>query len=157
MPMFPDLVFVAAGSGRLAEAIRVRCAERGIPVVLTGWVDPTEVPDLFAASDVGLYPGDDNPYFDGACPLKVLEYTGARVPVVVNRGAELLRLGFPSLIIRPATAEGFEDGLRRGLNAPPTEFPDMSGYDWAKVASDFGDEIDAARIERSAGLVAGVR
>lgn len=157
VPEFPDLVFVAAGSGRLSEAIRNRCTELGVPAVLTGWVDPAEVPNLFAATDVGLYPGDDNPYFDGACPLKVLEYTGARVPVVVNRGAELIRLGFPSLVIRPATTEGFEDGLRSALSAPPAEFPDVSAYDWAKLAAEFGDEIDAARSERSARLTAGVR
>ncbi|HVK12263.1 MAG TPA: glycosyltransferase [Gemmataceae bacterium] len=143
VPEFPDLVLVAAGGGRLVEAIRSKCAALGVPAVLTGWVDPAEVPDLFAATDVGLYPGDDTPYFDGACPLKVLEYTAVRVPVVVNRGAELIRLGFPSLVIRPATAEAFEDGLRQVLTSPPTSFPDMASYDWQNLAAEFGDEIDA--------------
>jgi glycosyltransferase involved in cell wall biosynthesis len=139
---FPDLVFVAAGSGPGAEAIRRRCQALRIPHVLTGWVDPAEVPDLFAASDVGLYPGDDSPYYDGACPLKVLEYTTARVPVVVNRCEELIRLGFSSLIIRPANADAFADGLRSALRARPTVFPDMMDYDWSRLASALGDEID---------------
>src|SRR5262249_39348215 len=98
---FPDVVFVAAGTGTPADRIAARCCDLALPVVLTGWVNPAEVQDLFAATDVGLYPGDDTPYFDGACPLKVLEYTGAGKPVVANRVAELIRLGFLNLIIRP--------------------------------------------------------
>jgi glycosyltransferase involved in cell wall biosynthesis len=143
LPEFPGLVFVAAGHGRIAGVIAARCRDLGLPHLLTGWVDPAEVPDLFAASDIGLYPGDDISYYDGACPLKVLEYTGARVPVVVNRSEELIRLGFPSVVVRPATVEGFEDGLRQVLRARPDRFPDMAGYDWAVLARRFGDEVEA--------------
>jgi glycosyltransferase involved in cell wall biosynthesis len=146
-PEFPDLAFLGVGNGRTVEALQRRCRELGIPAVLTGWVDPAEVPDLFAASDVGLYPGDDNVYYDGACPLKVLEYTGARVPMVVNRCAELGRLGFGSLIIRPATVEGFADGLRQALRSPPSRFPDLAAYDWSHLGRAFGDEIDALFAE----------
>jgi glycosyltransferase involved in cell wall biosynthesis len=141
-PEFPDLIFVAAGGGPTADAIGRRCQELRLPHVLTGWVDPAEVPDLFAASDVGLYPGEDSAYYDGACPLKVLEYTAARVPVVVNRCEELIRLGFTSLIVRPATVEAFTDGLRSALRARPTAFPDMMDYDWSRLASALADEID---------------
>jgi glycosyltransferase involved in cell wall biosynthesis len=144
VPDYPDMVFLAVGAGRVADLIRKRADALGVPTLTTGWVDPADVPDLFAASDVGLYPGDDDPYFDGACPLKVLEYTGARVPVVVNRGAELIRLGFPTLLVRTPTAEGFEDGIRRALTDPPADFPEMGVYNWPRLAAQFGDEIDAA-------------
>jgi glycosyltransferase involved in cell wall biosynthesis len=149
---FSDLVFLGVGGGRRAEALERRCRELGIPAVMTGWVDPAEVSDLFAATDVGLYPGDDNIYYDGACPLKVLEYTGARVPMVVNRCAELVRLGFESLVIRPATIEGFADGLREALRSPTTRFPNLTAYDWSHLGQAFGDEIDmlsATRVTHS--------
>ncbi len=141
-PEFTDLIFVAAGTGTTADRIAVRCRELGLPAVMTGWVDPADAPDLFAATDVGLYPGDDNPYFDGACPLKVLEYTGAGKPVVANRVAELIRLGFPNLVVRPADASGFEDGMRAALAGRAGPAPDMAPYDWPAVAARFGDEID---------------
>jgi glycosyltransferase involved in cell wall biosynthesis len=147
-PEFPDVVFVAAGAGPMADRIAARCRELNLPVVLTGWVDPAEVPDLYAATDVGLYPGDDNPYFDGACPLKVLEYTGAGKPVVTNRVAELIRLGFPNLVVRPAEAGPFADGLRAALSGHAGPAPDMAAYDWPAVANRFGDEIDAAVAAR---------
>ncbi len=137
-----DIVFVAAGAGSLVSRIATRCRELDLPCVLTGWVDPMDVPDLFAATDIGLYPGDDNPYFDGACPLKVLEYTGAKKPVVANQVAELKRLGFSNLVLRPATSKGFEDGIRAVLENHVGHAPDISEYDWPKVTSRFGDEID---------------
>jgi glycosyltransferase involved in cell wall biosynthesis len=141
-PRFPDLVFVAAGVGTIADRIADRCRTLGLPAVMTGWVSPAEVPDLFAATDVGLYPGDDNRYFDGACPLKVLEYSGAGKPVVANRVAELVRLGFPNLVIRPANAEDFADGLVAALDGRAGASPEMAAYDWPTVAARFGDEID---------------
>jgi glycosyltransferase involved in cell wall biosynthesis len=144
MQEFPDIVFLAAGGGLLAGEIERRCKAASVPAVMTGWIDPSEVADLFAASDIGLYPGDDNPYFDGACPLKVLEYTGAHVPMVVNQAKELRRLNFPSLVISPANARDFADGLRQALRNPPTDFPDMTSYDWSNLGRAFGDVIDAA-------------
>jgi glycosyltransferase involved in cell wall biosynthesis len=140
---FPDIIFVAAGEGAVASAIKQRCEALNVPHLMTGWVDPAEVCDLFAASNVGLYPGDDHPYFDGACPLKVLEYLGARVPVLANQCTELRRLGFDALTLRPATVEGFTDGLRAILRDPPQRFPDMRSFDWDGLAARFGDEIDA--------------
>jgi glycosyltransferase involved in cell wall biosynthesis len=146
-----DILFLGAGAGVMADRIRVRCEELGLETRMTGWVDPSEVADLFAASDVGLYPGDDTPYFDGACPLKVLEYAAARVPTVVNRCAELVRMGFGSVLVRPATVEGFEDGLRAALSVPPASFPDMGRYDWSRVAAEFAEEVDAAIGGRAKG------
>jgi glycosyltransferase involved in cell wall biosynthesis len=151
LPEFPDLVFVGVGTGRVADRIVARGRELGLPVVMTGWVDPREVADLFAATDVGLYPGDDIEYFDAACPIKVLEYLASGVPVVTNRTAELVRLNFRPVVIRPATVEAFIDGLREALTRPPEPAPDMSGYEWATLAAAFGDELDAL-IKSRAGL-----
>jgi glycosyltransferase involved in cell wall biosynthesis len=150
LPEFPDVVFVAAGSGAMADRIAARCLELRLPVVMTGWVDPAEVPDLFAATDIGLYPGDDNPYFDGACPLKVIEYTGAGKPVVTNRVAELIRLGFPNLVVCPAETTAFAEGLRTALRGGAGPAPDMAAYDWSAVAARFGDEIDRLLTSPSA-------
>ena len=56
---------------------------------------PSEVADFFAATDVGLYPGDKNAYFDAASPLKILEYTAAGKPVACVR---LNRIGSTRIV-----------------------------------------------------------
>jgi glycosyltransferase involved in cell wall biosynthesis len=145
---FPAVTLLAVGGGSMSDRIRAKCDALRVPHVLTGWINPEEVPDLYAASDVGLYPGDDSPYFGAACPLKVLEYAATRVPTVVNRAEELIRLGFPGTIIKSATAEAFSEGLREILRSPPETFPDMSRYDWPLLARQFGDEIDQMVSER---------
>ncbi len=144
---FPDLIFVAAGHGRLETALRARCARLGIPAVFTGWLSPQDAADLFQASSVGLYPGDDTPYFDGAFPLKVLEYTGAGVPVVANQVAELERVAFPNVMLRPARANSFAGGIREALLHPPTAFPDLTSYDWDRIGAAFGHQVEALMAE----------
>lgn len=139
---FPDLVLLAAGSGTIAANIEAKARRMGVPAIMTGWLDYEHIPDLYAASDVGLYPGDDTAYFDGACPLKVLEYAGAEVPTVVNQSAELRKLNFPSMLIRPATVEGFVDGIREALRKKPVATPEISQFDWPLLVKRFGDEVE---------------
>jgi glycosyltransferase involved in cell wall biosynthesis len=144
----PGLVFVGVGDGPVLAPLADKCRAAGLPHVLTGWVDPEEVADLFAASDVGLYPGDDTPYYGGASPIKVLEYLAARVPVVANLAAELVRLKLSGVTTCPATADAFAEGIRQALTRRPPEFPDMTEYAWDALAARFGDEIDRAISER---------
>ena len=104
----PNLIFLLVGDGgELGEAMLRRAREHGLRVVATGPVPPSEVADYFAATDVGLYPGDQTAYFDAACPLKVLEYTAAGKPVVATDLAELRSWGFPNVLLAPPTAEAF--------------------------------------------------
>ncbi|MFO0852028.1 MAG: glycosyltransferase, partial [Gemmataceae bacterium] len=140
----PDLVFLGVGDGPVLAPLAARCRALGLPHVLTGWVAPEQVADLFAASDVGLYPGDDTPYYDAASPIKVLEYLAARVPVVTNRVAELVRLNLPGVTTCPATVDAFADAIGQALTRRPTAFPDMAAYAWDTLAARFGDEIDRA-------------
>jgi glycosyltransferase involved in cell wall biosynthesis len=147
-PEVPGLVFLGVGDGPVLAPLAERCRAIGLPHVLTGWVDPAEVADLFAASDVGLYPGDDIPYYSCATPIKVLEYLAARVPVVTNWVDELVRLNLPGLTACPATADAFTDAIRHALTHRPTTFPDMTAYAWDTLAARFGDEIDRAIAAR---------
>lgn len=146
LPEFPNVVFLGAGTGEIGDRIKARCTELGVPHVMAGWVSPKEIGDYFAASDIGLYPGDENPYFDGACPLKVLEYAGARVPMVTSNLSELRRLGFKCLITAPSTVDGFAAALHGVLKDPPREFPDMTVYDWSSLADRLANSIRHAKL-----------
>jgi glycosyltransferase involved in cell wall biosynthesis len=82
-----------AGSGELEEELRAFCAEHALDnVVFTGFVNQSELPALYAASDVFVLPSQDEPW-----GLAVNEAMCASLPIVVSRevgcAADLVRDG----------------------------------------------------------------
>jgi glycosyltransferase involved in cell wall biosynthesis len=70
-----------AGSGELEQALRTFCREHALGnVVFTGFVNQSELPALYAASDVFVLPAENEPW-----GLAVNEAMCARLPVVVSR------------------------------------------------------------------------
>lgn len=130
----PNLAFLLVGDGgELGTAMIERGRQLGLRVVATGPVPPSEVADFFAASDVGLYPGDQNAYFDAASPLKVLEYTAAHKPVVATDLKELRNWGFPNVRLAAPSADGFAGEIKAALEEPH-RFPDLAGFEWSALA-----------------------
>jgi glycosyltransferase involved in cell wall biosynthesis len=129
----PDIVFLVVGDGDLLGPMVARCQQLGLPLVATGRVPNYEVANYFAATDLGLYAGDANPYFDAACPIKVLEYTAARRPVVATDLEELRRIAFPNVYLSAPAPEPFASAIIRALREP-TDFADVSGFEWATLA-----------------------
>ena len=129
----PGLVFLLVGDGgELGESMLRRAREHGLRVIATGPVPPSEVAHFFAASDVGLYPGDQTPYFDAACPLKVLEYSAAGKPVVATDLEELRNWSFPNVRLAAPTASAFARELRQALERPHVT-PDLAGFRWSTL------------------------
>ena len=129
----PDIVFLVVGEGDLLSPIVERCRKLGLPCVATGRVENREIAHYFAATDVGLYAGDANPYFHAACPIKVLEYTAARRPVVATDLDELRRIAFPNVRLSPPDPVPFASAIVTSLREP-TGFADVSGFEWATLA-----------------------
>src|SRR6185437_5379634 len=129
----PNIVFLVVGGGDLLRPIVVRCESLGLPFVTTGWVPNNKVANYFAATDLGLYAGDSNPYFDAACPIKVLEYTAARRPVVATDLEELRRIAFPNVRLSPPDPTRFASAITTSLREP-TKFADISEFEWARLA-----------------------
>jgi len=148
----PDVVFLAVGAaGWLPHEglgrFEARCRERGVPLVATGPVPHLEIADYFAATDVGLYPGDATAYFDAACPIKVLEYSAAGKPVVATDLAELRRLAFPNVYLSPPEPKAFADRIVSALRAE-TARPDLSAFDWDVLARRYEEGCEAVVSER---------
>ncbi len=139
---FPNILFVAAGCGAIASAIESKARKLRVPTLMTGWLDHEDLPDLYAATDIGLYPGNDDSYFDGACPLKVLEYAGAGITTIVNQSAELRKLNFPNMIVCPATIDGFTSGIRNAIFRKPVQTPEIENFDWGILTKTFGDQLE---------------
>jgi glycosyltransferase involved in cell wall biosynthesis len=131
----PDLVFLLVGDGgALGDAMIRRARELGLRTVATGPIPPSQVADFFAATDVGLYPGDQTAYFDAACPLKVLEYSAAGKPVVATDLAELRNWSFPNVRLARPTANAFAREIKLALKQPH-ERPDLDDFSWSHLSS----------------------
>ncbi len=142
----PDAHLLWVGADREGRVpVPRRHADR---VVATGRVDPSEVPDLVAAMDVGLapYPADTPPWF---CPLKVLEYRAQGTPVVGSDVGDVRFLVEEGGAVVPA---GDLDALAeaaeawRGRRAVPRVRP------WTEVAREI---LDLAGLSGAVGKPGG--
>ena len=132
---FPELVFLLVGDGgQLGETILARAREVGLRTVATGAIHPSEIADFFAATDVGLYPGDKNAYFDAASPLKVLEYSAAGKAVVATDLVELRNWGFPNVRLAAPTADAFAHEIAGALRNPAVRPPEgLESFAWPEL------------------------
>lgn len=132
----PDVMLLAVGSGPLLKPLIQRAAALKIANFWApGLVPNSEVHDYFAATDVGLYPGDDIPYFRQASPLKIVEYTGAGAQVV-SSPVEAFQTGWPNVRIAHADSASFQKAILEAVDAP-RPIPDVTLYDWRVLAERF--------------------
>ncbi len=131
----PGLKGLIVGAGPMMPAVRARLRGHEARFQIVGPVAFDRIPSFFAASDVGLYPGDALPHFDAALPIKVLEYSAAGKPVVAPPLDELKRLALPNVIFAEPTAEGFAEGIKQALRAP-TAVPDLTRFEIDRVSRD---------------------
>jgi glycosyltransferase involved in cell wall biosynthesis len=102
-----------AGSGELEEKLRAFCAEHALDnVVFTDFVNQSELPGLYAASDVFVLPAENEPW-----GLAVNEAMCARLPVVVSREvgcvADLVRDGVNGFTPAAGDVAGLTFALQR--------------------------------------------
>ncbi|CAG7613160.1 hypothetical protein PAESOLCIP111_01568 [Paenibacillus solanacearum] len=115
----PNVKCLLIGDGELADPIRQKIMESRHPdrFEMLGKVPYSEVPKYFCASDIGLYPGDEDDYYQCACPIKVLEYTAAGAEVVSNELRELKHWGFPNVRLVSPSSEGFQEAIRKAVTS----------------------------------------
>lgn len=141
----PNVLFLLVGDGReLIEAVCARAAELGLRTVQVGPVPSSEVADFFAATDVGLYPAEKSAYFDAASPLKVLEYTAARKPVVATDLEELRNWKFPNVRLAPPTVEAFAREIKAALGHEHG-FPDLTAFQWPTLTARLAAILEEVR------------
>jgi glycosyltransferase involved in cell wall biosynthesis len=111
-----------AGSGELAGELRTFCADNTLDnVVFTGFINQSELPALYGASDVFVLPSEHEPW-----GLAVNEAMCAGLPVVVSRevgcAADLVSDGVNGYapaagdiddLVRVLKSLIVDDGLRR--------------------------------------------
>jgi glycosyltransferase involved in cell wall biosynthesis len=104
---------IMAGSGDLEEKLRAFCAEHALDnVVFTDFVNQSELPGLYAASDVFVLPAENEPW-----GLAVNEAMCANLPVVVSRDvgcvADLVQDGLNGYTPAAGDVAGLASALQR--------------------------------------------
>jgi len=83
-------------------------------VVDAGWVSMDQLPDLFAAADVAVYPFRDDLLNRCKCPVKLLDLVGAGVPLVgddVGQIREAIRDGRNGLLVPSGSADAMAEAV----------------------------------------------
>lgn len=137
----PEIKCLIVGDGEQLPAIKARITGREHLFRLTGAAPYERMPEFFACTDVGLYPGDLQPYFHAALPIKVLEYSAAGKPVVTPPLEELTRLRFGNLVFASPTPESFADAICLALQSPATA-PDLSRFEIRRVAAELSEILE---------------
>jgi glycosyltransferase involved in cell wall biosynthesis len=146
---YPSLSLLVVGAGAMLAAIKERARALGLShLVAPGHVPSSAVATYFAASDVGLYPGDVTPWFLDAAPLKIIEYSACGVPVVTSP-VRMFRSGWPNVVTVDATKDALAAGIRAALDEPSSP-PDLSEFDWQHIATRFMSVLSAACRESEA-------
>ncbi len=115
----PQFVFVAAGRGPLSQVIEGLARELPGSVNWLGPVSYETALDLFVASDVTWYPGEDVDYFHNASPLKIYEGLAAGTDVVMApRLRSLAAFDLRSLRVAEPTAESLAGVTAQALASP---------------------------------------
>jgi glycosyltransferase involved in cell wall biosynthesis len=96
----PDLAVLAVGAGLYEEdsaRLKKALATAGLEAMLVdvGWVEPGELPLLFALADVGIYLMEDTLLNRTKCPVKLADMLSQGLPVVAEAVGQVMEYVVP--------------------------------------------------------------
>lgn len=151
----PDARLLVVGRGVGGEE-RALAAAPGMTVV--GWVEPAELPTVFARGQAALAPWDDRPTNRARHSAKVLELMAAGVPIVAYAVGELpFTLGEAGCLARPGDRAAFAQEVL-SLLGDPARRRRLAAAGQARVAGHFTWErlahVALAAYERALAVTA---
>jgi glycosyltransferase involved in cell wall biosynthesis len=155
----PAAHLLVIGDGPMRGYLEETAAELGPDAItLTGAVPHQAVPGLLAAADVGVapYPELDDFYF---CPLKVIEYLTAGLPVVASDLGDMAKLvehGRTGLLLPPGDTRALADALIE-LHDHPRRRESFGARARRRAESRHGWEVSARRVEQFISEAAAAR
>lgn len=145
----PDVHFVLVGDGLSKPALVRRARADGLTNVR--FLDPVpknEIPDLLAATDVGLHVLADLPLFlYGVSPNKLFDYMAAGRPVLSNTAGEvgdLVKNNDAGVVVGPA---GLASGVRELAAAGDDRRAEMGANGRAFMAANRSRSLMADRLQ----------
>ena len=148
-----NVKLLVVGEGSDGANLRRLACEMGIAshVIFTGQVPQSSMPDLIAASDIGLSPVPPFSFYKLSSPIKMFEYMAMAKPVVANEEIpehkEVLEQSGGGILV-PFTPEGFAGAVMKLLDDPARAAEmGMKGREW--VLNNRTYEILARRVEEA--------
>jgi len=84
----PSVRFLVVGKGRHGEELLLQEASQKLgfadALIMTGWVEPEQLPELLACADLAVYPFEDTLINRAKCPAKLTELLRSGIPVVAD-------------------------------------------------------------------------
>jgi hypothetical protein len=130
----PSASLVLVGDGKVEEAVKSRVHDLGLEesVTFAGHLPHEKARLFFRATDVGLAPGDDAPYYRLCQPIKVVEYLDAGVPVVCSPVDDYV--GLSGVTFAKADVQDFAEKILGVLEQSPTiADKDLTQYSWEEI------------------------
>ena len=148
----PSAQLVVAGKGLRGEEVTFEHlaarAGLGSAVRMLGWLPVDQLPDVFAAADVALYPLDDTLLNRTKCVMKLVDLLLAGVPVVADRvgqATEYIEDGRTGILVASGDVSAMARAAVALLQDPP----------WARAlgAAARGDTLTRWTWKNQADLV----
>lgn len=134
----PSVAHLIVGAGeQLAAAQALAKRWRLSNVIFCGQVKWSEVPDYFAALDLGVIPFDLSDFTHSACPIKLLEYVACNKNVVSTPLEEVRRMNLPGVYLADESPRQFAQEMHRVLRMPSPPIADLAKYDIRNTARTF--------------------
>lgn len=108
--------------GEEQELLRI-VAQAGLShmVYYFGWVEPEQIPEHFAMSDIALFPLEDQLITRAKCSAKLLELMAAGLPIIAGRvgqAAEYIEHNVSGILIEPDDPASMAQAILQLLDNP---------------------------------------
>jgi glycosyltransferase involved in cell wall biosynthesis len=130
--------FLLAGRGMAVPFARKAVKEKGLSnIEVRGYVTPEEANALIASLDVGLCPYFKTPGADASCPIRLLAYSAAGIPVVCTDLEEVRRLEFPNVFLVKDSAEALAEGIQHAIDIPHGQPSGIDRFDMKRLVQEY--------------------
>jgi len=112
-------------------------------IIFAGPKAPEEMPVYFSAIDIGVLPFDINRFTNSAIPIKIIEYSAARKPIVSTPLEGIKSLEFPNIILIEQEIEPWIKALRKAMQITWKDEWDkfIVDYDWSRIVKTLEDKV----------------
>ncbi|MBB4003696.1 MAG: glycosyltransferase family 4 protein [Aurantimonas endophytica] len=146
----PGFQLLVIGAGSAEAAVRAAFAPLGSRVVFHGAAEPAELPELYAAADLYVWPAIKESW-----SMAFIEAQAAGLPVVAGRSggvAGVVADGVTGFLAAEGDVAGFADGVRRLLDPATRSAMGQTAREWALAHHDM--DVAAARLDAALCAVA---
>ena len=133
----PEATLLIVGPGSEIPQAKAKVERERIPdVIFTGPVETSEVPAYFKALDLAVLPFTLDPHANLSFPIKVIEYSAARKPVVATPIRVLKEIALPNVSLVDPDPDRWAEAIvgHRDPQWQPAWDERIDAFDWRNLA-----------------------